>query len=123
MKVSVNGSEISLDDGLTLRDALDEAGVQVPEGATIGIVKGREEVEKKTDSYWLNTTKGKLRIELLGTGLQDVWHEAVSQIPGLQARWSDGAAVAFGPITTRMAPSRGGGGVRPVGGGPGRQRL
>lgn len=107
MKVSVNGSEISLDDGLTLRDALDEAGVQVPGGATIGIVKGREEVEKKTNSYWLNTTKGRLRIELLDTGLQEVWHEAVPQIPGLQARWSDGAAVAFGPFSARIAPSRG----------------
>lgn len=107
MKVSVNGAEISLDDGLTLKDALDAAGVLAPEGATIGIVTGREEVEKETDSYWLNTTKGKLRIELLDTGLQDVWHQAVPQIPGLRARWSEGAAVAFGPVSTKMAPSRG----------------
>ncbi|UEC43086.1 MAG: hypothetical protein METHAR1v1_1060038 [Methanothrix sp.] len=106
MKVSVNGAEISLEDGLTLRDALDTAGVLAPEGATIGIVKGREEVERETDSYWLNTTKGKLRIELIDTGLQEVWHEAVRQIPGLKVRWSDVAAVAFGPVSTRIAPSR-----------------
>lgn len=106
MKVFVDGAEVSLDDGSTLKDALEARGVVPPEGAIIGIVKGREEEAKETDSYWLNTTKGKLRMELLDTGIQDVWHRAIDQIPGLKVRWSDGAAVAFGPVATKIAPTR-----------------
>ncbi|HNR58152.1 MAG: methanogenesis marker 3 protein [Methanothrix sp.] len=107
MKVFVDGAEITLQDGSTLKNALDAAGVSPQNEAIIGIVKGREEEARETNSYWLNTTKGKLRIELLDTGLQDVWHQAVGQISGLRARWSDGAAVAFGPVRTEMAPTRG----------------
>ncbi len=106
MKVFVDGAEVSLDDGSTLKDALEACGVMPPEGAIIGIVKGREEEKKETNSYWLNTTKGKLRIELLDTGIQDAWHQAVDQISGLKVRWSDGAAVAFGPVATKIAPTR-----------------
>ncbi len=107
MKVFVDGAEITLQDGSTLKNALDAAGVSPQKEAIIGIVKGREEEARETNSYWLNTTKGKLRIELLDTGLQDVWHQAVGQISGLRARWSDGAAVAIGPRRTEMAPPRG----------------
>jgi len=107
LKVFVDGAEISLNDGAILKDALDVGGVAPPpEGAIIGIVKGREEEAKETNSYWLNTTKGKLRIELLDTGIQEAWHKAVDQISGLKVRWSDGAAVAFGPLSTRIAPTR-----------------
>ncbi len=106
MKVFVDGAEIILDEGSTLKDALDAVGISPQEGAIIGIVKGREEEARETNSYWLNTTKGKLRIELLETGIQDAWHEAVGQISGLKARWSDGAAVAFGPVATKIVPTR-----------------
>lgn len=106
MKVFVDGTKISLNDGSTLKDALDASGISPQEDAIIGIVKGREEEAKETNSYWLNTTKGKLRIELLDTGIQDAWHEAVGQISDLKARWSDGAAVAFGPVSAKIAPTR-----------------
>lgn len=106
MKVFVDGAEIHLDEGSTLKDALEAGDIAPQEGAIIGIVKGREEEAKETNSYWLNTTKGKLRIELLDTGIQDAWHDAVGQISGLKARWSDGAAVAFGPVSTKIAPTR-----------------
>jgi len=84
LKVFVDGAEITLQDGSTLKNALDAAGVSPQNEAIIGIVKGREEEARETNSYWLNTTKGKLRIELLDTGLQDVWHQAVGQISGLR---------------------------------------
>ncbi len=108
MKVFVDGAEITLQDGSTLKNALDAAGVSPQNEAIIGIVKGREEEARETNSYWLNTTKGKLRIELLDTGLQDVWHQAVGQISGLRARWSDGAAVGVGPRRAEMGPPTGG---------------
>ncbi|UEC42701.1 MAG: hypothetical protein METHAR1v1_810002 [Methanothrix sp.] len=106
MKVFLDGAEISLAAGSTLKDALEAAGVEAAEGAIIGIVKGREEEAKETNSYWLNTTKGKMRIDLLDTGLQEVWHQAVGTISDLKVRWSDGAAVAFGPVGTKMSPTR-----------------
>ncbi|HII07683.1 MAG TPA: methanogenesis marker 3 protein, partial [Methanotrichaceae archaeon] len=93
----MDGTKISLNDGSTLKDALDAGGISPQKDAIIGIVKDRDKEARETNSYWLNTTKGKLRIELLDTRIQDAWHEAVGQIAGLKARWSDGAAVAFGP--------------------------
>ncbi|MGC9514666.1 methyl-coenzyme M reductase-associated protein Mmp3 [Methanocrinis sp.] len=106
MKVFVDGAEISLKDGSALKDALQASGVSPREETIVGIVKGREEVAEETNSYWLNTTKGKLRIELLDTEIQERWHKAVGQISGLRARWSDGAAVAFGPVSAKIAPTR-----------------
>ena len=54
----------------------------LPNGAIVGVVKGRGEKSRQTNSYWLNTTKGKLRIELLENDLQRIWHESVDKISG-----------------------------------------
>ena len=65
MKVLVDGTSLDLKEGATLGDALSLAGTKPAVGAIVGIVKGRGEKSLQTNSYWLNTTKGKIRIELL----------------------------------------------------------
>jgi len=107
MRVRVDGSEVSLRDGATLGEALEAANAAVSPGAVIGIIKGRGEKAKATDSYWLVTTKGRIRIDLLDTGLKDAWHEAVERIEGLEGRWSDSGAVAFGNFPSSISPGRG----------------
>ena len=82
MKVFVDGREIELLPDARLADALREAGASPAQGAIVGVVKGRGEKSRQTNSYWLNATKGKLRIELLENELQRIWHENVAKIQG-----------------------------------------
>ena len=106
MKVFVDGEGVTLEENAKLKDALDAAGVAVLENATIGIVKGRSEMARETRSYWLNTSKGKLRMELLETGLENIWHESVEYISIVDVRWSDSRATAFGPFPSSLVPTR-----------------
>ncbi len=106
MRVLVDGLEIELAEGSTLADALGKAGVLPAEGAIVGVVKGRGEKARQTNSYWLNTTKGKLRIELLETDLQKVWHECVSKINGSEVRWASADGVSFGPFASTLSFGR-----------------
>ena len=92
MKVFVDGREIELLPDARLADALKEAGASPAKGAIVGVVKGRGEKSRQTNSYWLNTTKGKLRIELLENELQKIWHENVDKILGSQVRWASADA-------------------------------
>lgn len=106
MKVFVDGTNLDLKDGATLGDALTQAGANPAKGTIIGVVKGRGERSLQTNSYWLTTTKGKIRIELLDTDLQKIWHDSVSKIKELEVRWSSSDAVAFGPFVSSIAPGR-----------------
>ncbi len=106
MKVFVDGREIELLPDARLADALKEAGASPAKGAIVGVVKGRGEKSRQTNSYWLNTTKGKLRIELLENELQKIWHENVAKIQGSKVRWSSADAVALGPFTSNLSFGR-----------------
>jgi len=106
LKVFVDGIEIDLAAGANLGTALDKAGSKPAEGAIVGVVKGRGEKSRQTNSYWLNTTKGKLRIELLDSSLQQIWHENLDKVDGSEIRWASVDAIAFGPFATNLAWSR-----------------
>lgn len=106
MRVLVNGKVVELAAGSTLADALGKAGAVPAEGAIVGVVKGRGEKARQTNSYWLNTTKGKLRIELLETDLQKVWHESVGKIDGSEVRWASADGIAFGPFVSALSFGR-----------------
>jgi putative methanogenesis marker protein 3 len=102
LKVLVDGTSLDLKEGATLGDALSLAGTKPAVGAIVGIVKGRGEKSLQTNSYWLNTTKGKIRIELLDTDLQKIWHNSVDKIKDSEVRWASPDAVAFGPFASAI---------------------
>ncbi|HPT36954.1 MAG TPA: methanogenesis marker 3 protein [Methanothrix sp.] len=106
MKVFVDGREIELLPGAKLADALEKTGANPAPGAIVGVVKGRGEMSRQTNSYWLLTTKGKLRIELLDTDLQKIWHESIDGISGSTARWASADGVAFGPFSSHISFAR-----------------
>lgn len=106
MRVFVDGREIELSPGANLSDAIAKSGAYIAPGAIVGMVKGRGEKSRQTNSYWLNTTKGKLRIELLDSQLQSIWHESVDRIIGSTVRWSSADGVAFGPFSSKISFSR-----------------
>ena len=106
LKVLVDEREIELPAEARLADALKEAGASPAVGAIVGVVKGRGEKSRQTNSYWLNTTKGKLRIELLENELQGIWHENLDRIQGSRVRWSSADAIAFGPFASNLSFGR-----------------
>jgi putative methanogenesis marker protein 3 len=106
LKVLVDGKEIDLPQDATLGQAIKMAGATPANGATIGIVKGRGEKSLQTNSYWLNTTKGKLRIELFNTTLQEIWHDALEKIVGSDVRWASADSIALGPFVSSLPWSR-----------------
>jgi putative methanogenesis marker protein 3 len=106
LKLFVNGKEIELDGGATLGQVLDKAGTHPSEGAIVGVVKGRGEKSRQTNSYWLNTSKGKLRIELTDTILEKIWHENLSLIDGSEVSWSSVDGVAIGQFPSSIKWSR-----------------
>ena len=106
MRVFVDGRELELSAGATLADALGSSGAYIAPGAIIGVVKGRGEKSRQTNSYWLNTSKGKLRIELAESELLSIWHESVDRISGSTVRWSSADGVAFGPFPSEISFSR-----------------
>lgn len=106
MRVSVDSRQIELPADSKLADALKECGVVPAPGAIVGVVKGRGEMSRQTNSYWLLTTKGKLRIELLDNDLQKIWHESVDKISGSTVRWASADGVAFGPFLSKISFSQ-----------------
>ena len=106
MRVFVDGREIELLPGARLADALGSACAHPVNGAIIGIVKGRGEKSQETNSYWLNTTKGKLRIELIDSDLQKIWHENIEKISRSAVRWASVDGVAFGPFASTISFER-----------------
>ena len=106
MRVFVDGRELELSAGATLADALGSRGAYIAPGAIVGVVKGRGEMSRQTNSYWLNTSKGKLRIELAESELQSIWHESVDRISGSTVRWSSADGVAFGLFPSEISFSR-----------------
>ncbi len=106
MRVFVDGKEIELLPGARLVDALGKACAHPANGAIVGIVKGRGEKSLQTNSYWLNTTKGKLRIELIDSDLQRIWHENIDKISGSTVRWASADGVAFGPFASTLSFER-----------------
>lgn len=106
MRVFVDGRELELSVGATLADALGSSGAYIAPGAIVGVVKGRGEMSRQTNSYWLSTSKGKLRIELLESELLSIWHESVDRISGSTVRWSSADGVAFGLFPSEISFSR-----------------
>lgn len=102
MRISVDGKEMDLADPAVLSDALTKAGTVLARGAIIGVIKGRGEKARQTNSYWINTTKGKLRIELAETDLQRLWHDSVEKLAGAEARWATPDGVAFGSFASAL---------------------
>lgn len=109
MQVKINGEEIDLPDGSTIRDAIDKSGASYLEGCVLGLIKGKEEVERYINKYKLKTTKGSIIIELLSNGPENIintWKNRYKDFGNLRIRWTTSTDLAIGPIKTDLKPSR-----------------
>ena len=109
MFVRVNGEEIELPEGSTIKDAIEEAKAPYMEGCVLGVVKGKEEIEKHVDKYKIKTNQGSIIIELLGkeaSYLVKVWKDMYKEFEGHRIRWTTSNEVSIGPIKTELTPTR-----------------
>ena len=109
MLVKVNGDEIELPDGSTIQDAINASGAPYMEGCVLGVVKGKEEVERHINKYKFKTTRGSIIIELLPDcppELLKTWKDQYREFENLRIRWTTSNEVALGPITTNLTPTR-----------------
>src|SRR5664280_1846385 len=109
MLVKVNGDEIELPDGSTIKDAINASKAPYIEGCVLGVVKGKEEVEKHVNKYSFKTTRGSIIIELLPDcppSLLETWKNQYKEFENLRIRWTTTNEVALGPITTDLKPTR-----------------
>ena len=65
MLVKVNGEGVELPDGSTVRDAIESSGAPYIEGCVLGVIKGKEEIERHVNKYSIKTNKGSIIIELM----------------------------------------------------------
>src|SRR5690606_23298491 len=100
--------EIELTSGSTIKDAIEAAQAPYLPGSVLGVVKGREEVERHVNKYRLKTPQGSIIIELLKKSpleLIDLWKERYHDFSGLRVRWITSQEASVGPIATSLKPS------------------
>lgn len=108
MQVKINGEEIDLPDGSTIKDAIDASGAPYYDGCVLGLIKGKEEVEQYVNKYSLKTTRGNIIIELLPDSPEEIkntWKKRYQDFENLGIRWTTSNDVAVGPIKTELVPT------------------
>lgn len=108
ISVQVNEKKVRLPYGSTISDALAATGYTYRENTIIGIVAGREEMRREVATdFRVLTTKGELRIELIGDAIKRAWLGSYGRLVGARARWTTGQAIAFGPVASSIQAGKG----------------
>ncbi len=109
MLVKINGKELHLPEGSTIRNAIDALNAPYIEGCVLSLIQGKEEIESHVDKYSLKTSKGSIIIELLESASEKIvetWKKRYKDFDGLRIRWTTSNDVALGPIKTDLEPTR-----------------
>jgi putative methanogenesis marker protein 3 len=109
MLVKVNGDEIKIPDGSTIKDAITATNAPYLGGCVLGVIKGKEEIERHVNKYSFKTTRGSIIIELLPDcppALLKTWKKQFREFENLRIRWTTSNEVALGPIKTSLTPTR-----------------
>ncbi|MCQ8904467.1 MAG: methanogenesis marker 3 protein, partial [Methanothermobacter sp.] len=108
MFVKVNGVEVELPDGSTVRDALEATGAPYVEGTLICLISGTRELERTIDTYRIRTTAGSILLELLpddAPGIVEEWRRIYTGLENMRIRWTTPSEVSMGPLMTELEPS------------------
>ena len=104
ISIEVNGEKFEAKEGSKLKDVLDlTKSFHIP-GTTIGILKVGEKKEEATSEYKIFTSKGELRIELVGD--QALWNKFSHLLVDMKAHWETHNSIAFGPVETDILIER-----------------
>ncbi|BAW30902.1 MAG TPA: methanogenesis marker 3 protein [Methanothermobacter sp.] len=109
MLIKINGQEIELPEGSTVKDAIKATKAPHIKGSVISVIKGKEEFEKHINKYKIKTTAGSIIIEILEdekiTPLIKAWRKNYKKFNGQRIRWTTPDEVAIGPIKTELEPT------------------
>ena len=104
MLIKINGKDLNLPEGSTIKDAIELANAPYNPGSIICLIKGKKEFEKNINKYKLKTPKGSIIIEMSdkkeAEPLVNSWKNKYKQFENLPIRWTSSNEVAIGPITT-----------------------
>ncbi|MGB9938051.1 MAG: methyl-coenzyme M reductase-associated protein Mmp3 [Methanobacterium sp.] len=109
MFIRVNGEEIELPEGSTIKDAIDAANAPYMPGCVLGVVKGKEEIERHVNKYKIKTTRGSIIIELLENSppyLINTWKENYKELENHRVRWTTANEASMGPFKSQLTPTR-----------------
>jgi len=109
MLIKINGEDIDLPDGSTIKEAIDLTNAPYNPGSIICLIKGKKEFEKNINKYRLKTPKGSIIIEMSdkkeAEPLVNLWKDKYKEFENLFIRWTSSNEVAIGPITTDFDPT------------------
>lgn len=109
MLVKINGNDVDLQEGSSIKEAIDFSNAPYDDGSIICLIKGKKEFEKNINKYKIKTPKGSIIIEMVETEeaktLIDIWKKQYKDFKDRSIRWSSSNEVAIGPITTDLEPT------------------
>ena len=110
MLVKINGEDVDIPEGSTIKDAINISNAPYSQGSLICLIKGQSELEGNINKYKIKSPKGSVIIELSDAPeakpLVDFWKSHYSDFNGLSVRWTSNNEVAVGPVTTDFTPSK-----------------
>jgi putative methanogenesis marker protein 3 len=106
MLIKINGEDLDLPDGSTIKEAIELVNAPYHPGSIICLIKGKKEFEKNINKYKLKTPKGSIIIEMSdkkeAEPLVKSWKNKYKEFENLSIRWTSSNEVAIGPITTNF---------------------
>jgi putative methanogenesis marker protein 3 len=104
ISIEVNEQKLELNDGSTLKEAIEQGSAYYIPGTTIGILKSGTTKKEAIPEYKISTSKGEFRIEL--TGELSLWDKYSPSFINVKAHWETNNSIAFGPFETDVGPQR-----------------
>ncbi|WP_088335935.1 methanogenesis marker 3 protein [Methanopyrus sp. KOL6] len=98
MRVYVDGEPVDVPEEATVRDALEVAGVSVPEDVTIAVFKGEQKVERETDRIRIMLETGDEELPITVAVEDERMSEVCEELPGISVSWTTRDEVGLGPV-------------------------
>ncbi|MCQ2737702.1 MAG: methanogenesis marker 3 protein [archaeon] len=109
MLIKINGEDVEVPAGSTIKEAIDFSNAPYTKGSIVCLIKGQDEIEKNILKYKLKTPKGSIIIELSTEDevkpLTDFWKSNFSNFTSKNIRWESSNEVAIGPVVSEFEPS------------------
>lgn len=109
MLIKINGEDVDIPEGSTIKDAIELTNAPYSEGSIVCLIKGENEIQNNILKYKIQTPKGSILIELevseKSKPLTDFFKENYSQFISNNVRWDSSNEVAIGPISSNFEPS------------------
>ena len=109
MLIKINGEDVDIPEGSTIRDAIEISNAPYTKGSIVCLIKGESEIQSNVLKYKIKTPKGSILIELevseKSKPLTDFFKENYSQFTSNNVRWETSNEVAIGPVSSNFEPS------------------